>query len=55
MPDYSLYVVMVFFQATNEPANVRQIAGLLLKDYVKLQVTTRGLSRDPKPASFFIW
>jgi len=38
MPDYSLYVVMVFFQATNEPANVRQIAGLLLKDYIKLQV-----------------
>ena len=39
MPDYSLYVVMVFFRATDQPAPVRQIAGLLLKDYIKLQVT----------------
>ena len=38
MPDYSLYAVTIFFRCTNEPAGVRQLAGLLLKDYIKLQV-----------------
>ena len=40
MPDYSLYVVMVFFRCDTEAAGVRQMAGLLLKDYIKLQVET---------------
>jgi len=36
MPDFSLYVIMVFFRCENEASAVRQVAGLMLKDYIKL-------------------
>jgi hypothetical protein len=46
LPDYSLYVITVFFRCTNEPEEVRQIAGYLLKNYIKQASETLRANAD---------